>query len=394
MTENALLPVQAFQSETHSRDTALSYAREGIKYAGSKLKLLEAILAITEKIERNTVLDMFSGTTRVGRLFFGLGSQVHSNDISYWSQCFGKAYFYNQHNQDYYEGLIEHLNNIKPVHGWFTENYGGADNSGSAVQANGKKALWQLHNTELLDGIRTEIDKLNLDEVSKAVALTSLIYALDSVDSTLGHFAAYLKHWSPRSYKTMNLKVPHVRPTTREHFVSRMDANDLANQLANAGKIYDLAYLDPPYGSNNEKMPPSRVRYASYYHIWTTIIRNDQPDLFGAAGRRVDSRDLMSASQYEEFRRNDNGTFIALEALKHLIQTVPARHVLLSYSSGGRATFEQLSEILSQTGDIVKVMKIDYKKNVMATMRWTNEWTPAEEKKNFEYLFLVKKPVV
>ena len=43
----------------------------------------------------------------------------------------------------------------------------------------------------------------------------------------------------------------------------------------------DLAYYDPPYGSNNDKMPPSRVRYASYYHVWTTIIQNDRPELFG-----------------------------------------------------------------------------------------------------------------
>jgi adenine-specific DNA methylase len=49
----------------------------------------------------------------------------------------------------------------------------------------------------------------------------------------------------------------------------------------------DLAYFDPPYGSNNEKRPPSRVRYAAYYHLWTSICRFDRPILFGKAQRRT-----------------------------------------------------------------------------------------------------------
>ena len=38
---------------------------------------------------------------------------------------------------------------------------------------------------ELLEFINNEIEKLNLDWVDKCVILASLIYALDSVDSTL-----------------------------------------------------------------------------------------------------------------------------------------------------------------------------------------------------------------
>lgn len=391
MTQEALFPTDIFREDLSLRNSALRYAREGIKYAGSKLKLLEAIFAITESIDHRTVVDFFSGTTRVGRLFAALGSTVHSNDISLWSECFGKTYFLNEFESGHYEDLIDHLNHVKPVSGWFTENYGGVDYDGSAIQPDGKKALWQIQNTQLLDGIRDEIDRLELDEVSKAVALTSLIYALDSVDSTLGHFAAYLKRWSPRSYKTMRLKVPNLRPRQCRHTVSRQDANILAGELNNSNAVVDLAYLDPPYGSNNEKMPPSRVRYASYYHIWTTIVKNDQPDLFGAARRRIDTRDEFSVSKYEEFRRNENGTFIALETLADLIMRIPAKHVLLSYSSGGRATFDQLLEVLGQSGEVVKVVQIDYKKNVMSTMRWTNEWVPNEVKTNYEYLFLLKK---
>lgn len=51
----------------------------------------------------------------------------------------------------------------------------------------------------------------------KAVALTSLILALDEVDNTSGHFASYLKEWSPRSYHDLRLKVPDVLANSIEH---------------------------------------------------------------------------------------------------------------------------------------------------------------------------------
>ena len=153
----------------------------------------------------------------------------------------------------------------------------------------------------------------------------------------------------------------------------------------------DLAYLDPPYGSNNEKMPPSRVRYASYYHVWTTICLNDQPRTFGKAQRRQDTSDTVAATIFEEFRRNGNNRFIALEAIEKLITATQARWIILSYSSGGRATVEELNDILRANGRILDVIELDYKKNVMASMKWTHEWLRDAEEPNREFLFLIEK---
>ena len=135
--------------------------------------------------------------------------------------------------------------------------------------------------TRKLDAIRQEIDALSLNAIDKSVALTSLMLALDRVDSSLGHFASYLREWSPRSYGELSLKVPDVFTSSEEHQVHQCDTFDLVPNLT-----VDLAYFDPPYGSNNEKMPPSRVRYAGYYHIWKSVCLFDKPALFGKAGRR------------------------------------------------------------------------------------------------------------
>jgi adenine-specific DNA-methyltransferase len=359
----------------------MSYAHiqtQGVKYAGSKLKIIPYIAGIiTELGNIRNVLDGFSGTTRVSQAFAQLGYNTTSNDISVWSEVFGICYLKSNGSDKYYQDIINHLNNLNGYDGWFTEHYGGED--GQA------KRPFQAKNTRKLDAIRDEIDRLNLSWEDKCVLLTSLIYALDAVDSTLGHYVAYLSEWSPRSYKDLTLKLPKRFPLKSENRVIR---NDIFETIQNYE--FDFAYFDPPYGSNNEKMPPSRVRYNSYYHIWTTVIQNDKPALFGKANRREDSRDAVEGSVFEEFRKNENGNFIAMEALRKLIQETRARYILLSYSSGGRANKQELSDIMNETGTMLKAMEIDYKKNVMGNMRWTNEWINSDGKYH-EYLFLIEK---
>ena len=120
------------------------------------------------------------------------------------------------------------------------------------------------------------------------------------------------------------------------------------------------------------------------------MILNDKPELFGKANRRVDSKDTVSASIFEEFRKDQDGNFIAMKAIDKLIASTNAKYVLLSYSSGGRATKNELFEIINSHGTLLKTIEIDYKKNVMANMTWTNEWANNDDKYK-EYLFLMEK---
>ena len=360
---------------------------QGIKYAGSKLKLLPQILSLVDDLDVQTIFDGFSGSTRVSQAFAQLGYQVTSSDISEWSYILGTSYLKNKEIPSYYQDLINQLNSLEGYEGWFTENYGGiVGEDGNATQKDGTKKPWQIHNTKKLDVIRAEIDKLKLSEIERAVALTSLILAMDEVDSTMGHYASYLRKWSKRSYKKLYLKVPQLFVNHEENKVIKDDIFNVLDDIQ-----VDFAYLDPPYGSNNEKMPPSRVRYASYYHLWTTIIKNDQPEIFGKVSRRKDSSDTQAASVFEEFRKDGEGNYLAVKAIEKLIAKIDARYIALSYSSGGRATAEQLNSALSQYGEIIKTMEIDYKRNVMAGMKWTNEWTRDAEEPNREFIFLIEK---
>jgi adenine-specific DNA-methyltransferase len=119
---------------------------------------------------------------------------------------------------------------------------------------------------------------------------------------------------------------------------------------------------------------------------------NDKPPVFGKAKRRADTSDKVTCSPFEEFRRGNSGHFIAVEAIERLLRETHARHIILSYSSGGRATAEELNEVISSVGRVVEALEVDYRKNVMAGMRWTNEWIAEAETPNKEFLFLIEKP--
>ena len=359
---------------------------EGIKYAGSKLKLLPHILQLVRKTRAKTVFDGFAGTTRVSQALAQTGYRVFSSDVSAWSKVFATCYLLNLRPSDYYAPIIEHLNSLQGIDGWFTEHYGGDPNEGSSIGADGLKKPWQRHNTRKLDAIREEIHRLNLPDEENSVLLASLILALDSVDSTLGHFASYLNQWSARSYNPLRLKVPDLLNHAPGHRVYSGDIFDVLPQVES-----DVAYFDPPYGSNNEKMPPSRVRYSAYYHVWTTVCLNDKPELFGKVKRRSDTSDVVSASVFEEFRKDLDGRFIAVKAIHRLLKEANANYIILSYSSGGRATAAELNDCISDIGRTKEVMEIDYKKNVMAGMQWTKEWIKEAEEPNREFLFLIQK---
>lgn len=345
---------------------------------GSKLKIIPYIINIISGLDNiETVWDGFSGTTRVSQALTKLGYTVYASDIADWSYIFGQCYLLNRKEKSYYKDIIEHLNHVSPIDGFITKYYGG--------DISDHKKPFQLKNTRKIDGIRYEIDKMNLDCQDKSVVLTSLILAMDKVDSTLGHYSSYLNDWSKRSYNDIKLEIPDLYVNKKENKVYKNDIFDLTSKINP-----DIIYLDPPYGSNNIKMPASRVRYNSYYHLYKTIILNDNPDVFGKCNRRIDSSDKIINNPFEDFRKNEKtGLSIATETIDRLIKECNSRYILLSYSNRGKAKFEEITEILKKYGKILDILMINYQKNVMASMTWTGDWI--NNTRNKEMLFLIEK---
>ena len=368
------MSISLFQSTLFNNCNEMK-GRKTIKYIGSKEKIIPKILSTIEKIANiNSILDGFSGSCRVSQALSLSNYKVTSNDLAIYSYTLARCFLLGNSTSKIKE-IVDHLNNIKGFEGWFSEKYGGHKTD--------IKKLFQIHNTKKLDGIMAEIKKLQLRNLEKDIILTSIILALDKVDSTLGHYSSYLKNWSSRSYKEMILKIPDFyNPYGLKHKIKNKNIFDLCTDY------HDLAYYDPPYGSNNDKMPASRVRYKCYYHIWETIIKNDCPQTFGVNNRRIDSSDKININPFEDFRKT-NGRYNSDIAIEKLIKNTNTKYILFSYNSNGRTLISNLIDIFKKYTKILTIKKTPYKKNIMAYMNSNKYWQNNLE--NYEILILGEK---
>lgn len=344
---------------------------EGIKYLGSKRKIIPYISEIVSKLDVDIFLDLFTGTTRVAQYFKQQGYSVYTNDLAFYSYIFSQCYIINNIVQSHLIDKIKYLNNLPGIDGWFTQHY-----AGGAKSKNGEHPImfWQRHNTMKLDAIRAKIDDIIDDNIERSILLTSLILAMDSVDNTVGIQQAFLKNnWSKRSYNTMLMKMPSliINNSNKIYQCFRKDACELAKSIK-----CDLVYLDPPYTSHN---------YFSYYNIWESIVLNDNPNVYGVPNKRIDVRDNHSSFNYKK---------TALISIENIIQQIQCKYILISYNNEGIITYNNIVDMLLKHGT-VSIKSIDYKKNVMCDIGRCNlEGVRVSDKqavRNKEFLFLLTK---
>jgi len=356
----------------------MNFKTQGIRYTGSKKNIIPKIYDIICNLDIQTVLDGFSGTTRVSQFFKKNGYSVVSNDIAEYSKVFGYTYLLNNKDKSYYLDKIEYLNSLKGVKGFYTENYGGTDNNGLSIQSDGTKRIWQIHNTMKLDAIRNEIDVIAEDEIEKSVLITSLILALDKVDNTLGHQIAFLKKWSNRSYNIMKLEIPDL-------IINNKDCDVIKGNVFDINRKFDLCYFDPPYGTNNKITKTTRVRYTSYYNIWNTICLNDNPKLIGKSKRREDASSDRIPGAVSDFENTKDS--IVEEAFKKLFE-IESRYYLFSYNNKSKLSIDKLIDILKDNSIILKLLSFKHKENVQSSLITNGKWKKQDKNKNLEFLIL------
>ncbi len=361
------------------------FTTEGIRYTGSKRQIIPRIINMiqTKCTDVHAVLDACAGTTRVSQALRKNGFSVTANDLAEYTKTFATCYLKNTKEASYYEPWITHLNHLEGIDGWFTKNYGGVvtdHQDGNAIQSDGQKRPWQKHNTRRLDAILAEIPKLTQDPIEQAVLKTSTILAMDRVDNTMGHQVAYLKKWPKRSYQSIHLHVPSLIPNGEPCFVSQKSIFDIEQQ-------YDLIYLDPPYGTNNQKTKTTRVRYRSYYHLWTTVCKNDHPSLHGRSLRRYDASSDSLPGGISVFESTNHST--VFEATKNLIEKLNCKYIMFSYANKAKLSEQDLREIFSPY-TLLDFAAFDHKENAMRHATVNSDWL-GDQGKNKEFLILIEK---
>ena len=195
--------------------------------------------------------------------------------------------------------------------------------------------------------IREDIESLyennRINQRERAILITSLLYAMDKIANTCGHYDAYRK--GVVFEKTLELYVPLAEVhNTADNQCYNTDANELVKDIT-----ADLVYIDPPYNSR---------QYCDAYHLLENVARWEKPEVFGVA-RKMDRSTMKSKYCTQS----------ATEAFEQLIGDIKAKYILLSYNnmaekgndrSNAKISDQDIMRILEKKGE-VKVFSESYK---------------------------------
>lgn len=307
-----------------------------IKYIGSKRVLLTHILRVLgEAVPPGaTVLDLFSGTARVGHAMKAGGWRVVANDHNAYAHILATCYVQADAERwaDRAARILADLQRLPGRAGWFTETY--CHRSRYLHPANGEK----------VEAIREAIAAMGAEPELEAVLLTALLEAADRVDSTAGLQMAYMKRWAPRALNPLQLRLPALLPRPAAGGCRALSEEA---EAAAASVECDAAYLDPPYNQHS---------YLGNYHVWETLVRWDRPEVYGVACKRLDCR--TRRSDFNSRRRIGPALARAVAALR-------CRTLIVSFNDEGYLSRGELLDILSSRGH-VRVVEIPHGRYVGA----------------------------
>lgn len=295
------------------------------RYIGNKAKLTDWIMEIIQKetIGNDTFIDIFSGTSSVAREAMKSYKNVILNDILYSNYIIYQA-FYDNKKWDLNKiiNIVNEYNTLDPNKirdNYFSENFGGK--------------FYDKDISKLIGHIREDIEnrKNELNSREYAILLASLIYTIDRLANTVGHFDAYIK--KPIAKRPLNFRLIKT-----EDFggvkIYREDANKLAKKLKG-----DIAYIDPPYNSR---------QYSRFYHIYENLVQWRKPKLFGVALKP----EPENMSEYCTSR--------AKLAFRDLVESLDVKYLAVSYnntynskskSSTNKIQYEEILDILNGVGE-------------------------------------------
>lgn len=309
----------------HSVIYCRPFKLESRRYIGCKAKLVDWIFDIIqqEASEAQSFCDIFAGTGSVSNRAMQYYKNVIINDFLYSNQVLYTAFFGNESWDE--NKIVEYLdafNNIDPDvinPNYFSDNYG--DKYFDMVSA---KMIGHIRN--VIEDIRPTLTKKEY-----CILLASLIYSIDRISNTLGHFDAYIK-------RPITPKKFILRPIDVQCFngvqIFREDANELARRIQT-----DIVYLDPPYNSR---------QYSRFYHVYEVLTKWDNPELRG------------DARKPQEENMSDYCRVKALEKFTDLVAHIDAKYIVVSYnntykskstSSENKIKLEQIEAVLNKCGD-------------------------------------------
>ncbi len=298
------------------------------RYLGNKYRLLPFIRRVVDQncADINVFADLFAGTGAVSSAFSD-NCAIITNDILYSNYLSNLAWF---GTEDYDEktvaDFINFYNDIAPTE----ENY---------MSENFSNTYFSTFDCRKIGFIRRHIEDSSAAGIingrERAILVTSLLYGMDKIARTCGHYDAYRK--GAKFEGSIELRFPRTSHNNNAaNICFNRDINELAPEVE-----ADIVYLDPPYNSR---------QYCDAYHLLENVARWEQPELQGVA-RKMDRTALKS----------DYCTRRAADAFSQLVGALNCRYILLSYNNMGtkgddrsnaRISDDEIMEALAARGRV------------------------------------------
>lgn len=299
------------------------------RYLGSKFKLLSFIEEVIEKHckNSNTFTDLFGGTGVVAH-HFNKSYQINVNDILL-SNYLSYLTFLGHEEIDVnkIKSMLTAYNQIslKKGENYFSENFANTFLS--------RNNMWIVGT--IRDDIDIEYFAKRINDRERAILITSLMYSIDKIANTVGHYDAYRKNGDLD--KSLELKFPNIDDTyNQSNNIYNLDANLLVEEIDS-----DIVYIDPPYNSR---------QYCDAYHFLENVAHNLKPEVVGVA-RKMDRTHLKS---------NYCTNKASLE-FRQLIEKIRAQYIIVSYNntsnkinsrSNAKISDDEILDILSSKGKV------------------------------------------
>jgi len=314
-----------------------SFSIQNRRYLGSKAKLIpfiqEVVFSKCKNI--NSFLDLFAGTGNVAWSFNDIYSTIIVNDILESNYL---AYI------SFFDATPINIEKIGKIISEYNNTDAKEDNYFSLNFSN---TYFSSYNCKKIGYIREDIEikyknkELNFRE--RAILITSLIYAMDTIANTVGHYDAYRLNGDLDKELVLGmLDLPDIK-TNLNNKIFKEDANTLVDKIS-----ADIVYIDPPYNSR---------QYSDAYHLLENVANWEKPQVFGVA-KKMDRSKIKSKYC----------TISAPRQFKDLINKINAKYILVSYNntanrganrSQAKISDLEIMEILSEKGR-VEVFETSY----------------------------------
>lgn len=342
-----------------------------IPYIGNKRKLLPLISEAVDQtgLRSGTFFDVFAGSGVVSRLAKTRGFRVIANDWEPYSEVINRAYIATNTSPSFsrlggIEAALAQLNQLPGKHGYIAAHYCPADDESYNTRL--ERMFYTQENGRRIDAIREKIwdwrQEGRIDESEEALLLAPLIFQASYCSNTSGVFKGFHNGWGGatktawyRIRSRLTLARPALFDNGLDNVVLRADAAEIADETE-----CDIAYLDPPYNQH---------QYGANYHLLNTVVLWDKPPLSpiisgnghkDKAAIRMDWRTLRRSAYC--YRSS------AVEAFTELLARLNARFILVSYSTDGIISVEDMMAALADYGSLMVIPR-KYKRYRVSSAR-------------------------